>query len=88
MAASPSELVKALQAQAHEELRGAAPGRTVGEATQNVVIIHAKSIQRRGLVAVPQCHAVDAAAERSEEHSLDIQGARLELPDNHVAPST
>ena len=53
VAARPSDLMEALESQADEELRGAAPWRTVGKSSQNVVIIDAKTIQRRHPVPVP-----------------------------------
>ena len=88
VAASSSKLMKSLQAQAHEELWGAAPGRTVGEATQNVIVVNTKAIQRRNLVPVPQCHAVYAIAERAEESAFDLNRACFELPDDHISSST
>ena len=66
IAAPTTHLVEALQTVPDEQLSRAALWWLVDKTTQNVIVVDAKSIERRCLVLMPQRHAVHTIAESSE----------------------
>ena len=54
VAAVASQLIEASKAMLDEHGRGAIPGRLIGHATQDVIIVYSESVDCRGLVVTPE----------------------------------